>query len=248
MSYRSFVEFQNERDPNRPKITCNLSGKSDFLCIKHQPLIVNARLLPQITAKAENYKGRFSKADQNIVLGVETSQKIHLMAKYLLSGKNTHSWLGENAQVIAWFSDDIRNESEANIVKSIQPFDLSAIIKTTKRDNAGKNGLSIADETTKEIVRSFTNGNPKFSNDAKYYVAILDSISKGRVMMKYFKELSVSRLKANLYSWHEKYHWYGSGKETRNKKYTPSLKRIILAAYGTERENDNLQKSSAESI
>lgn len=242
--YRSFVEFQNERDPNRPKIICNLSGKSDFLCVKHQPLIVNARLLPQITAKAENYKGRFSKADQNIVLSVETSQKIHLMAKYLLSGKNTHSWLGENAQVIAWFSDDIRNESEASIERSIQPDIVEEIMQRAVADTKDESGLSIADETTKEIVRSFTNGNPKFSNDAKYYVAILDSISKGRVMMKYFKELSVSRLKANLYSWHEKYHWYGSGKETRNKKYTPSLKRIILAAYGTERENDNLQKKA----
>lgn len=236
-SYRRFIEFQNEIDHNRPKIICNLSGRTDFLCVKHQPLIVNARLLPQITAKAENYKGRFSKADQNITLGVETSQKIHLMAKYLLSGENTHTWLGENANMLTWFSDDIRNESEANIVKPIQPSRLPKVPKTAESDTKEGSGLFIADETTNDIVRSFTNGNPKFSNDAKYYVAILDSVSKGRVMMKYFKELSVSRLKANLYSWHEKYHWYRNDNENYNKKHTPSPRRIILAAYGTERED-----------
>lgn len=235
--YRDY--FINRLCNDKEKIICNLSGKPDYLCFKHQPLIGRARLVSQIKANEENYKGRFTIANQNIALGVETSQKIHLMAKYLLMGKNTHTGLAGNAIMITWFSDDIQNESEASIEMPIQAKNLAAIIKTVENDMQENRGLSIADEMTKEIVKSFTNGNPKFTDGASYYVAILDNLikGKGRVMLKYFKELSVSRLKANLYSWHEKYHWYRSGNENRNINYTPSLKQIILAAYGIERED-----------
>lgn len=239
--YRDY--FFNSLCNDREKIICNISGKPDYLCFKHQPLIGRARLVSQIKAHEENYKGRFTIANQNIALGVETSQKVHLMAKYLLMGQNTHTELAENAIMITWFSDDIQNESEASIEKPIQVKNLAGIIKTVEIEMQENRGLSIADEMTKEIVKSFTNGNPKFSDDASYYVAILDNLvkGKGRVMLKYFKELSVSRLKVNLYSWNEKYHWYRSGNENRNINYTPSLKEIILAAYGIEREGVGLE-------
>lgn len=233
--YRDY--FINCLSNDKERIICNLSGKEDYLCFKHQPLIGRARLVSQIEASEENYKGRFNKANQNIALGVETSQKIHLMAKYLLSGENTHTWLGGNANMITWFSDDIQNESEASIVNPIQAKNFAKLIKTVGNDMQENRGLSIADEMTKEIVKSFTNGNPRFSDDASYYVAFLDKVNDGRVMMRYFKELSVSRLKANLYSWHEKYHWYRSDNKNYDKKHTPSPRRIILAAYGTERED-----------
>lgn len=233
--YKDYVEHKNAQDPSKEKIVCNLSGKEDYLCIKHQPLMGTARLVSQITANDENYRGRFTTADQSIKIGMETSQKIHLMAKYLLSGQGTRRWLGEQANMVSWFSDDLSNAAEFNPTKSAE---VASSVKNRLLSGrkSKSDGAMIADEMTEDIVKSFTNGKRMFSDDATYYIAIFDKISNGRVAAKYFRSLSGSRLKENLVAWQEKYHWRGFSNENRDKEFTPSPRRIALAAYGVERD------------
>ncbi len=233
--YKAYVEHLNANDPSKEKITCNLSGKQDYLCIKHQPLMGTARLVSQITANDENWRGRFTVADQNIKLGMETSQKIHLMAKYLLSGKETRRWLGEQANMVSWFSDDLSNAVAFDPSKSAE-MPAGIFGKLLAEQEEKSDAPAIADEMTENIVKSFTNGKRLFSDDATYYIAIFDKISNGRVATKYFRALSASRLKENLVAWQEKYHWRGYSKENRDKVFTPSPRRMVLAAYGVERD------------
>lgn len=233
--YKAYVEYLNANDPEKEKITCNLSGKEDYLCIKHQPLMGTARLVSQITANDENYRGRFTTADQSIKIGMETSQKIHLMAKYLLSGQGTRRWLGEQANMVSWFSDDLSNAAEFNPTKSTEV--ASSVKNRLLALKQEKSDASmIADEMTEDIVKSFMSGNRMFSDDATYYIAIFDKVSNGRVAAKYFRSLSASRLKENLVAWQEKYHWWGFSNENRDKEFTPSPRRMVLAAYGVERD------------
>lgn len=233
--YKAYVEYLNANDPEKEKITCNLSGKEDYLCTKHQPLMGTARLVSQITANDENYRGRFTTADQSIKIGMETSQKIHLMAKYLLSGQGTRRWLGEQANMVSWFSDDLSNAAEFNPTKSAEV--ASSVKNRLLAMKQEKTDASmIADEMTEDIVKSFTSGKRMFSDDAIYYIAIFDKISNGRVAAKYFRSLSASRLKENLVVWQEKYHWWGFSNENRDKEFTPSPRRMVLAAYGVERD------------
>lgn len=233
--YKDYVELQNAQDPSKEKIICNLSGKEDYLCIKHQPLMGTARLVSQITANDENYRGRFTTADQSIKIGMETSQKIHLMAKYLLSGQGTRRWLGEQANMVSWFSDDLSNAAEFNPTKSTEV--ASSVKNRLLALKQEKSDASmIADEMTEDIVKSFMSGNRMFSDDATYYIAIFDKVSNGRVAAKYFRSLSASRLKENLVAWQEKYHWWGFSNENRDKEFTPSPRRMVLAAYGVERD------------
>ena len=220
---------------DKEKIICNLSGKEDYLCIKHQPLMGTARLVSQITANDENWRGRFSMADQNIKLGMETSQKIHLMAKYLLSGEETRRWLGEQANMVSWFSDDLSNAVAFDPSKSAE-MPAGIFEKLLAEQKEKSDAPAISDEMTENIVKSFTNGRRLFSDDATYYIAIFDKISNGRVATKYFRALSASRLKENLVAWQEKYHWCGYSKENRDKVFTPSPRRMVLAAYGVERD------------
>ena len=233
--YKVYVEYQNANDPSKERITCNLSGEQDYLCIKHQPLTGTARLVSQITANDENWRGRFTMADQNIKLGMETSQKIHLMAKYLLSGEETRRWLGEQANMVSWFSDDLSNAVAFDPSKSAEM--PAGIFEKLMAGRGGKSDApAIADVMTENIVKSFTNGKRPPSDDATYYIAIFDKISNGRVATKYFRTLSASRLKENLVAWQEKYHWRGYSKENRDKVFTPSPRRLVLAAYGVERD------------
>ena len=231
--YRDY--FINCLCNDKEKIICNLSGKEDYLCIKHQPLMGRARLVSQIEAKEENWRGRFTMPDQSIKIGMETSQKIHLMAKYLLSGQGTRRWLGEQANMVSWFSDDLSNAAEFNPTKSAEV--ASSVKNRLLAMKQEKTDASmIADEMTEDIVKSFTSGKRMFSDDATYYIAIFDKISNGRVAAKYFRSLSASRLKENLVAWQEKYHWWGFSNENRDKEFTPSPRRMVLAAYGVERD------------
>lgn len=222
-SYIEYVNHLNSNDEDKEKIICNISGKEDYLCTKHRPLMGTARLISQITASDENYLGRFSKPDQTIEIGVESSQKIHLMAKYLLSSKKTSVWLGSKSYLVNWFSDDIKNDSMININSSLfKSINLATPIGT---------------DTSKDIGESFLKGKILFSNAAKYYVAIFDKVSNGRSAAKYFKEIDVSILKENLEKWQNKYYWFSFNKELEEEViFTPSPYNILVSAYGIERD------------
>lgn len=227
------------RDKDTEEIICNVSGKEDFLCLKHKPLIGSARLISQITANNENFLGRFDKPDETIKIGKESSQKIIQMAKSLLDGDNTARWLGEFTYALSWFSDDIQNKTDLDPTKKIEILDLGPLFDLTGENLPQGNrseSRKISDETSESIVKSFTSGKVLFSNESKYYMAIIDKVSNGRVAVKYFREMESSRLKENLVTWQNKYHWYKISKEKEKTNYTPSPLMLIQTAYGVERE------------
>ena len=237
-----FIKFTKDifaRDKETEEIICNISGEKDFLCLKHKPLIGSARLISQITANNENFLGRFDKPDETIKIGKESSQKIIQMAKSLLDGDNTARWLGEFTYALSWFSDDIQNKTDLDPTKKIEIIDLGPLFDIAGEDLPQGNrneGRKISDETSESIVKSFTSGKVLFSNESKYYMAIIDKVSNGRVAVKYFREMDSSSLKENLVSWQNKYHWYRFTKEKGKTNYTPSPLMLIQTAYGVERE------------
>ncbi|MBS5945156.1 MAG: type I-C CRISPR-associated protein Cas8c/Csd1 [Peptoniphilus harei] len=237
-----FIKFTKDifaRDKETEEIICNISGEKDFLCLKHKPLIGSARLISQITANNENFLGRFDKPDETIKIGKESSQKVIQMAKSLLDGDNTARWLGEFTYALSWFSDDIQNKTDLDPTKKIEIIDLGPLFDIAGEDLPQGNrneGRKISDETSESIVKSFTSGKVLFSNESKYYMAIIDKVSNGRVAVKYFREMDSSRLKENLVSWQNKYHWYRFTKEKGKTNYTPSPLMLIQTAYGVERE------------
>ena len=240
-----FIDYTRksfEKGTDLKRIICNISGKEDFLCLKHKPLIGSARLISQITANNENFKGRFDNPDETIKIGKESSQKILQMAKALLDGKNTCRWLGEMCYAVSWFSDDINNSSQMDIGKNIElesnnNFLFNYFSNAPRQTEANADeSFKILDNKAKDIVRSFTSGKILFSDDSKYYMAIIDKVSNGRVAVKYFREIQSSRLKENLISWQKKYHWYKENKEKGEIEFTPNPLMMISAAYGVERE------------
>ncbi|PMC81174.1 type I-C CRISPR-associated protein Cas8c/Csd1 [Anaerococcus hydrogenalis] len=240
--YLQYINHLNKKDSQREKIICNISGKEDYLCTKHRPLMATARLISQITANNENFYGRFKSPDETIKIGANTSQEIHLMAKYLLSSENTSVWLGDNTYLVNWFSDDIKNETCINLNSRIYKI----------RNNISN---TIGGEKNKEVGESFLKGKILFSDDSKYYVGIFDKISNGRTAAKYFKELDVSILKENLQKWQNKYFWYGFNKKINDEIiYTPSPYTITLVSYGVERsgkisiDNKKILRSQMQNI
>ena len=225
-AYISYVESNQKAD-----IICNISGKQEVLAAKHRGLIGNAKLI-SVSNNIETYKGRFKEREDVFTVGNQTSEKIHLMAKFLLDNEHTHAWLGSGQHLINWFSDDLTNETQLDIttpkVEDNGMFDFGE----TTSDDSPKFQVT---ETNKKIRSTFIHGKKEFGDGATYYVAIVNKTNDGRVALKYFRQLAVSQLLDNLNKWQDKYSWPFKKKNGEYAECPPSYIDIILAAYGVDR-------------
>lgn len=226
--HQSFISFMTANQDNLR--TCNISGRMEQITNKHRGLMGTAKII-SVSNKGEAYKGRFKEREDVFSVGYETSEKIHLMIKYLLENKNSSTWLGSSQYLINWFSDDLANESQLDIVKP-------AFNDLFEDDEDEKDSLVFIkpNEENKNIGSSFIKGRKLFGNDATYYVAILNKTSNGRIALKYFRQVQVSQLLKNLETWQENYSWEAKTKSGNYKLRTPTFNDIINAAYGIDRE------------
>lgn len=226
--HQSFISFMTANQDNLK--TCNISGRMEQITNKHRGLMGNAKII-SVSNKGEAYKGRFKEREDVFSVGYETSEKIHLMIKYLLENKNSSTWLGSSQYLINWFSDDLANESQLDIVKP----EFNELFEDAEDE---KDSLVFIkpNEENKNIGSSFIKGRKLFGNDATYYVAILNKTSNGRIALKYFRQVQVSQLLKNLETWQEDYSWEAKTKSGNYKLRTPTFNEIINAAYGVDRE------------
>ncbi|WP_165209882.1 type I-C CRISPR-associated protein Cas8c/Csd1 [Streptococcus tangpeifui] len=241
--HQSFISFITANQDNLG--TCNISGRTEQITNKHRGLMGNAKII-SVSNKIEAYKGRFKEREDVFSVGYETSEKIHLMIKYLLENKNSSTWLGSSQYLINWFSDDLANKSQLDIVKPV--------FNDFFEDDEDEEDSLVSikpNEENKQIGSSFIRGQKLFGNDATYYVAILNKTSNGRIALKYFRQLKVSQLLKNLETWQENYSWVV---RTNSGKKVPTFNEIISAAYGVDREryleldNDSFQSDQYQQL
>ncbi|CAI3441866.1 type I-C CRISPR-associated protein Cas8c/Csd1 [Enterococcus cecorum] len=234
VSVTDYIELHNQyidyvESLNLPKGICNISGEEQQLTSKHRGLLGNAKLI-SVSNNKENYQGRFSNGEDIISVGYKTSEKIHLMLKFLLENRNTNIRLREQQYLVNWFSDDLANNSEIDYVTP-STFSISGALSVF--DNA--NNAKLTTDVNELIGNSFIKGKQRFSDASKYYVAILDKASNGRISLKYFRELSISQLYRNLQKWQNNYTWeYFEQKSKKVVCTIPSMGQMILSSYGIE--------------
>ena len=226
--HQSYISFVTANQDNLG--TCNISGRTEQITNKHRGLMGTAKII-SVSNKGEAYKGRFKEREDVFSVGYETSEKIHLMIKYLLENKNSSTWLGSSQYLINWFSDDLANESQLDIVKPV----FNELFEDDE-DEEDSHVFIKPNEENKNIGSSFIKGRKLFGNDATYYVAILNKTSNGRIALKYFRQVQVSQLLKNLETWQENYSWEAKTKSGNYKLRTPTFNDIINAAYGIDRE------------
>ncbi|MHC5269686.1 type I-C CRISPR-associated protein Cas8c/Csd1 [Enterococcus sp. LJL98] len=240
--HQNYIDYVEENSTE--KIQCNISGKMEQLTTKHRGLLGNAKLI-SVSNHSETYKGRFKEGSDIIQIGYQSSEKIHLMLKYLLENANSRKWLSGQQYLVNWFSSDIANEQEKDIF-AFQTFLVEEPEETNKKAVTTEN---------KEIGDSFVTGSKKLEDHDGYYVAIIDKASNGRLSLKFFRELEVSQLRKNLKKWQKRYSWERYNSKTEKKEIMiPSFSQLLLAAYGVEREgklqldNDNFKKDQYQKL
>lgn len=249
------VHIYNVRKSITKKGVCNITGKEDYIVDKHRGILGNSKLISSVE---EIYIGRFKEGSDVISIGYETSEKAHLMLNYLMDNKNSSKWLGGQQYIVNWFSDDVKNEKKLFItsanpniagVDETDEFDIDKIeIKSDIKDTY----KAVYSENEK-VATSFITGVDKVPKDSRYSALILEKVNKGRVSIRYFKELQTSELYKNLEKWSNTYYYYTLVNNNFLKK-TPSIFSILDAAYGTEREkklvndNDSFKKDQLQKM
>lgn len=104
-----------------------------------------------------------------------------------MENKNSSTWLGSSQYLINWFSDDLSNESHLDIVDPVY----NDLFEDDKEESWDFNKPN---EENWKICSSFIKGLKLFSDDATYCVAILNKTNDGRIAIKYFRQLQVSKL------------------------------------------------------
>lgn len=102
-----YIKYVREKNSNSKELSyCDITGKLDYCIERHRGLIGNAKLI-SISNHKETYYGRIKDGKDIYRISYEASQKVHNMLKYLIENKNHCSYIGENAYLINWLSQDL---------------------------------------------------------------------------------------------------------------------------------------------
>lgn len=223
--HKTFIRYIDSQDGNQG--LCCISGEVQKITTKHRGIMGNAKII-SVSNNKETYYGRFKDKGDILSVGYRTSEKAHLMLKYLLENKNSSKWLGEQQYLVNWFSKDIENKQNFDITEKL-------ITRVVKKSNTTVFKPVTLDNDF--VGKTFITGVDNIDKDSRYYIGIIDKSSNGRISVKYFRELSVSELVQNLNNWNLSYRWrvFNSTKEEHEER-TPSFIQIINATFGIERD------------
>ena len=240
--HQHYINYIRVKNAEQPQEQCDISGKTTYCVSRHRGLLGNAKLV-SISNHDETYYGRFNDGEEIVHIGYETSQRIHLMLKYLLENDQNRKKIGDSSFLVNWFSNDIGNEEGASLVDSFssgedlnEEEDEEGDICDTYSPKTFGEGISVS-------INEYLSG--KKTNiplGGKFYIMILDKISNGRISIKYFRELPKAELFHRVERWYETTNWlFFYGKARENLRETPSLFRYADVVFGMENEKGYIE-------
>ncbi len=228
----NYIDYIRGKNSEQPQEQCDISGERTYCVSRHRGLMGNSKLI-SISNHNETYYGRFVNGEEIVHIGYETSQKVHLMLKYLMENSQNRKRFDDSCILINWFSDDINNDEHISLTSNISPYD-----DLLDEDMEDDEGYATLGDSASSAVNDYILGKRIDINiDGKFYVMILDKISNGRISVKYFRELPKSDLFERVDDWYHSTNWmYYSKEKGRYIIQTPSLFRLTDTIFGIENE------------
>jgi CRISPR-associated protein Cas8c/Csd1, subtype I-C/DVULG len=241
--HKNYIEYVRKKNFGKPQEKCDISGELTYCVSRHRGLLGNAKVV-SISNHNETYFGRFDLGEEIIHIGYETSQKIHLMLKYLLENNQNKRYIGESCILINWFSDDIGNEEAINLISTISPERSSEEVELedVEEDKEDDSPKTFGGSVSSAMNDYLTGKQNEVKPEGKFYLMILDKISNGRISVKYFRELPKSELFIRIEKWYQSTSWSFYNAATKKViKETPSLFHYADAIYGMENEKGYME-------
>lgn len=258
--WESFIAYSSTRG----KLTgyCYASGKETELATLSPYKIRHAgdrtKLISRNDSTNFTYRGRFLHPEEAVGIGFEVNQKAHSALRWLIAKQGRFV---SGAAFLAWGT---KNEKIPRVLgdslEVLQQWD-NGIFDESIEDDEEKTS-DTKEVFAKAFNKALAGYRTELTPTAQISVIILDSASKamkGRLSIRYYKELSGSRLMENLENWHHTYKWQMSYRKIKGKNKggkddmritfigAPSPEDIAKAAYG-ELVDDKLKQQTVERI
>ena len=244
-----------------------MKGENEILATQHPKYLRakgdGAKLISSNDKSGFTYRGRFTDDAGKQVCGVslEVSQKAHNALIWLINRQGKVFWEGERGKkdpgltVVAW----------ATSLKSIPipTNDTLSIVGFDDLPNDEPIEVSTAQDIAKKFKERMLGYASSIGNTDNVIVMCLDSASKGRLALTYYREdLSGSDFLKKIEEWHESCEWIHEyrykdikeeGSENKKRRYyqpfigAPAPINIAEAAYG-DKVDDKLKKTTVKRL
>jgi len=237
---------------------CMASGEADVALASNHPKGLRrpgdgAKLISANDVSGFTFRGRFTDktGDQACTIGYEASQKVHLALRWLISGRRQAYSNGDQV-VVSW---SVGGQEIPD--PFADPFTLFGFIGgPTVTAYEGDVGQSYA-QALKRKIEGYRSRLPL---SASIIVMALDSATKGRLSITFYREFGGAEFLERIESWHERFAWHqnfsekmkGSKRRFIDRKFfgAPAPRDIANAAYGLgviERD-ERLRKATIERL
>ena len=240
-----YISHITERD------ICYVTGKEVPIALFHPAKIRNdgdkAKLISGSDNSGFTFRGRFESDTQAVSVGFEITQKAHNMLRWLVRNQGFRS--GDLA-IVAWSSV---GKSVPNPVSDSTDL-LASLDLPLKEEQQEPEVAYTAEEFALKLRKKILGFKQKLGEFTNVNVIALDSATRGRMSISFYRELWSSDFLNRLENWHTTYAWEQNYRPRGVKKDfpyvyigTPSLFDIAEAAYGT-RVDAKLREKTIERL
>lgn len=211
--FESFLAFYKKQCAQCEQDICFVSGAREMVCESHPKGVVAASFGAKLISANDNsgftYRGRFADARQAESIGYTASQRAH----------NALRWVASNHGVVLGGRTFLCWNPEGKPVPTFELFGLS--------------GDKPADFISyrEELLETLSGYRNQLGIQDNVVIAALDAATTGRLSVTYYNELRGSDFLDRIEHWYSTCCWLTSWHGVQS----PSLKRIVTCAFGTER-------------
>lgn len=187
-----------------------------------------AKLISSNDGTNFTYRGRFNDAEEALSIGYETTQKAHSALRWLIGRQGIS--IGDQT-ILVWGMAD---EQVPSVTE-----DTYGLVKDMEEDDPYLDGPEDISEFDKPIADTRAAFALRFNNAIQGYrekltdysqitVMILDSATPGRMSIRYYRELSGSRLMDAVEDWHRNFAWEQCYRKEQKEKKGKSVSESIV--------------------
>lgn len=244
--HKFYINYVNNINSSMDELSyCDITGDKEYCIERHRGIIGMAKLV-SVSNNDETYYGRIQNSKDIYHISFEGSQKVHNMLKFFLDSDKYKKYIGENAYLINWLSNDL-NKGRMELI-SDEEYEDDEVDEITFSD--------LGDSISNKLGDYFLGINKNFESAGNFYVLVIEKISNGRISIKYFRRLSRSEAYERVNDWYNSTDW--SFYDYQLNKYiskSPSIHQIVNFVYGGENskgflscENKKLMRTSIERL
>ena len=247
--WKKWIDYYS--DTKKEKSLCYVIGKELFMADLHPAKLRKdgdkAKLISSNDWDGFTFRGRFTDTKkhntyQTCGVGFDVTQKAHSALRWLISRQGYRS--GDQA-IVAWATSG---------VQILDPLaDPLSILGEEELSSDESDVVLTAQNLANKLKKKITGYKTDLGDTSSIVVMGLDSATRGRMAITFYRELTGSEFLERLEKWHDTCAWvhdYGYNPET--KKHirfvgAPAPRDIAGAAYGS-RVDDKLKKATVERL